>query len=755
MFDYLDYKNTFPISLFTINVENINPFSGKYIEYWRDQKRKIIEGNWVEYKGKWKWLPGPIYFYVNFYTIEVADKNSKSKTKNLGRPRLRDVEWIKGYVHATARGFSGFSEDIEYSCHRVLKLEGEEFDLQLSLLPKDVQKSLYNPQTNKLKKYKDSLEYLYEIKDANLGKPLYYNTALNVVDIEARRLGKTFITSAFCKHNFLTDGAMDYDELLEAQKNGKPLTSQTLIGAIDTKYSGGLCAKLLVSMENLPGTTSWAGKVFPSPIYKKFEGTLESGKYIIARREVKVGGQWKKEGSMSLVHHRTFADNPLAANGTGPSFAVLDEIGFHYNLLPTLGQMAECTMADGIKFGTIWMTGTGGDMEGGSTEAVKTVFYDPESYSCLGFDDIFEYTGQKIGLFIPAWMVLDKYRDDKGNINKELAINELLKDRERLAKAKDRAPLEAELQGRPLVPSEAFLLSTGTILPIADIKMQLGMVEASLDANIMGTPGDLVLDTQGKVIFEPDLGVNTTQVQTKFPTKQNSPFQLKGKIIIWEHPSQGEVPHGLYVAGTDPYAQDDSVQSSSVGATYIIKRAMPGYDNHDKIVAEYCGRPGSMKEYNENVRRLLLYYRAIDLYENNFNNLKEYFETKNSLYLLANTPTILKNSNNTSVSRIYGLHMTGDYKRELEGYLRDWLLEEVGEGKCNLHFVYSIPLLKEMMAYNLDGNFDRVIAIMLAICQKLQMHRIIVKKDVENIKKDSFFSKQLFTNKKRSPFYGK
>src|SRR5690606_19802521 len=108
-------------------------------------------------------------------------------------------------------------------------------------------------------------------------------------------------------------------------------------------------------------------------------------------------------------------------NGTRPGFMVIDEIGFMGNLKDALGQLAECTTQDGKKFGSIWMTGTGGDMASGATQAIQEVFYNPKQYDCIELDDIFENKG-KIGLFVPAWMALDEFRDELGNVNKEAGI---------------------------------------------------------------------------------------------------------------------------------------------------------------------------------------------------------------------------------------------------------------------------------------------------------------------------------------------
>ncbi len=113
-------------------------------------------------------------------------------------------------------------------------------------------------------------------------------------------------------------------------------------------------------------------------------------------------------------------------------------------------------------------------------------------------------------------------------------------------------------------------------------------------------------------------------------------------------------------------------------------------------------------------------------------------QNKNKLHLLAKTPTVLKNNKADALANTYGQRMTNanghGLKEELEIYTRDWLYEESGDGKLNLHHIYSVPLLKELKAYNDSGNFDRAISLMLFVAQKIQMHKIVTQQKQELIK---------------------
>ena len=715
-------------------IPSMNPFSREYKEFWREEKRKCIEGVW--YEGKY--MPGILYFFVNYWTIEL-NKEAHSKVKTLGQPFLRDLEWERAYYTVEARGFSGFEDDPDVSCHRGLE---KEYDPnEWNILPESCFKADGKP-----KKYIPAREYLFREHTKDLGKPLFENEAQNVIDIEARGGGKSFWMSVTVAHNFLFDGALDYEQL----RNDKP-SSETLIGAIDSFYSSTLINKVQLGLNNLRGSVTYAGKTYPSPLSKAYSGSWVSGKHVIAETDVKEGGNWVKRGSRSKIQHRSFKDNPFAGNGTRPGWSVFEEIGFFDNLIDTLGQMKETTANGAYKFGSIWMSGTGGDMVGGATEAAKEVFYNPEKYDCLAFTDEYEGSPFKIGMFMPAWKTLNQFKDDKGNTVREPAVKFLEGEREKAAQGSDKKKLNDELQQRPVKPSEAFLLTTGNVFPIADLVEHLKWLETSTDGDVIGQSGRMVPDPEGEGFIFKQYLKRSDPVPCDYPVKSGQDHT--GAIQIWEHPDPNS-QYGWYVAGNDPYDLDEAVNSSSLGSLILIKRATIGGGNHDKVVAEYTARPESAKEYYEQARRLLIYYKAICLYENEKIGIKTYFEQKHSLYLLAYTPTILKSNQSTKVSRVYGQHMAKNVKKdgttsgpkaELEIFLRDWLQEPAGDGKMNLHHIYSKPIIKELISYNDVGNYDRVIALMLAVAQREQMYNIAVE-EKQDIQRDNFFDRAFFTN---------
>jgi len=281
----------------------------------------------------------------------------------------------------------------------------------------------------------------------------------------------------------------------------------------------------------------------------------------------------------------------------------------------------------------------------------------------------------------------------------------------------------------------------------ADLLTRLAELEASNRERNHDYIGELYVDTTTKkVSWKPNAKLKPIY---EFPLRGSD--DMAGCVLIYEMPyedSDGVIPFGMYIAGTDPYDHDEST-TSSLGSTFILNKLT------NRIVAEYTGRPETANQYYENVRRLLKFYNAKCLYENERKGLFQYLEHKHETYLLADQPEIIKDVvQNSKVQRQKGMHMSKPLKIYGEELIKMWLLEPNGsEGLLNLHRIRSIALLKELIAYNNIGNFDRVMSLMMVIYHLEEVKKIKVEKDrkVKTIYDQSFWNKSLFS-RKRKPF---
>ena len=97
-----------------------------------------------------------------------------------------------------------------------------------------------------------------------------------------------------------------------------------------------------------------------------------------------------------------------------------------------------------------------------------------------------------------------------------------------------------------------------------------------------------------------------------------------------------------------------------------------------------------------------------------------------------------------NVKRQYGMHTTEARKRQGELYIRDWLnsvrsKNEDGTTTLNLHKIYDLALLQELIKFNYKGNFDRVMALMIGMYHTRELYNSEVKEILEDRSVDSWF----------------
>jgi len=542
--------------------------------------------------------------------------------------------------------------------------------------------------------------------------------------------GKSFWSSGLINHNFLFDGATDYDYYLDKISKGETLRSDTVVGAVEAKFSSDLLSKSKVAFENLPGRQEINGEVFESPLYKTFTGSMASGKDFYSAK------------SKSVIHHRTFADDPLAANGTRPNRAFLEEVGFLSSIIEVWGALESTQQSSEFRNLVIYGLGTGGLTKAGAALYAKEVFYNPEDYNCLAFDDKWENKG-KIGFFLPAIKTLNKFKETDNYItNDEKSLKFIEGNRAKAKESNSKLRYITERINAPLVPSEIFLTTEGGIFPIEDLNARLATLESNRT----------ILNSTYKVRFnliegKPQLTTTTKGVIREYPVRRG--IDLDSAIELFELPKKdhnGNIPWGKYIAGWDPVdvdGNDDITQS--LQSVFI----MDLWTN--RIVAEYTGRTRIAEDYYEQVRRLLLFYNAICNYENNIKGPYGYFKNKNSLHLLAETPDILKDQNllkgSTIGNKALGTRTNNEIINYGLGLQVSWMDGEAyntDNGSMNLDTVESPGLIKEWIAFDKDINCDRVSAMNMLMILKEDRARatdIAINKRVTTKASDPFWDR--------------
>ncbi len=463
-------------------------------------------------------------------------------------------------------------------------------------------------------------------------------------------------------------------------------------------------------------------------------------------------------GYKSEIIGVTLKNDAQKARGKAGKIILFEEAGKFPNLLQSW-QIARPSVEQGsFVFGTMIAFGTGGT-ENADFESLKELFEKPNAYNCLVFDNIWDpdAQGQKCGFFVPQYANLEgaynkpgdpdhgkPFMDEDGNTDEKLARKYILEERQKVIdNASDKRAIDRHVAEQPVTPAEATLNISTNIFPKAELQKQLVYIRNNEKVKNFKQVGNLHFEREGKLKWE-HTPIGSQKDITKYNLDRND--NPEGQIVIWEHPCD-DPPFGMYIAGTDPYDHDKS-GTNSLGSTFIYKRFQTLEKYYDTIVAEYTGRPETANEYYENVRKLVKYYNATLLYENEKKGLFFYFEKLHCTFMLADQPGDLLRDvvKNSTVDRKKGIHMNTAIKDWGEGAVKDWLIEEYEPGKKNLTKIYSEALLEELISYNDTGNFDRVMAFMMVMIYKQQLHHVHVKKKRELSRKNLLFPEVMFSD---------
>lgn len=516
--------------------------------------------------------------------------------------------------------------------------------------------------------------------------------------------------------------------------------SKTYIYASNKQYltEDGILTKAWDYMDFIDKNTAWGKKRSVNTQMRKRAGFYTKDEY----------GNEVELGFKSEIIGVTLKDNPDVVRGKAGKLIIFEEAG-SFSELGAAWQIARPSVEqDGMAFGTMIAFGTGGD-EDSHFETLKDMFYNPDGYNCLGFDNIWDETpsDKKCGFFIPQYTNMD-FRDDKGNrlymdidgnTLRKKSLEYILTDRRKVIEnATNSVAVDRYVAEHCITPQEACLEFGGNIFPKKELQEQLAKIRINKHLSNHKQVGDLVWNTDGSLKWV----IKKLGDITHYPLKRDD--DPTGSIVIWEHPAP-DAPIGLYILGVDPYDHDQS-GTNSLGSTFVYKRFQSFENYYDIIVAEYTGRPQTAEEYYENLRKLAIYYNGRIMYENERKGLFPYFTAKHCDYLLADQPDIISDIvGNSKVQRKKGCHMNKQIKQWGEGLIKDWLNEEQAPGKKNLHNILSEPLLEELISYNDTGNFDRVMALMQVMIYREQLYNLKVKEKKKENKNRVLFEGPIFT----------
>ena len=561
----------------------------------------------------------------------------------------------------------------------------------------------------------------------------YYFCAIEQAEIEGKHMavlkcrqrGYSFKGGSMLVRNYM---------LIPGSKNFAIASEQKFL------IGDGLLTKAWQIMDFLDKHTAWAKQRLVSTRMERTSGYKITDEF----------GKQTEQGYLSSITGITLKNDPERVRGTRAKLVLWEEGGKFPSLLDAWRiEQPSVETDDGKAFGLMIAFGTGGT-EGASFEGLKELFYKPKSYNVLSFPNIWDdgRENTECAFFVPAYSNLESFDDDgnqvymdrDGNSYKEKAIENLIDQRN---KVKDggasQQSIDRFISERPIKPAEAVLELGKNIFPRKLLMDQLTRIRTNKKLQSMKHIVDLEWDGNGKVkaTEKPSGDI------TNYPLKKGD--KPHGSVVIWEYPVK-DPPLGLYIGGCDPYDHDDSF-TNSLGSTFIFKRVRAGEAWTDVIVAEYSGRPDTAEEYYENVRKLLTFYNARLLFENERKGIYPYFTNKHCDYLLADQPDkiISEVFKDSKVQRRKGCHMTKQIRAYGEGLILEWLLDEFEEGHPNVERVYSEPLIEELIENDGVRNVDRVIALCMVMIYREELYQVKVSSAKEQNKQVELFEMPLFS----------
>lgn len=516
----------------------------------------------------------------------------------------------------------------------------------------------------------------------------------------------------------------------------------------------GLYGKILEVLDHIAETT-------PLPKMRLIDGKKEMVVQLGYTDDYGV-----RKGLLSSTHAISLKDNPDKARGARGVFCHYEEDGIFDNL-EKAWNVNRPGFEDGeIAVGLMLAAGTGG-VEGGSFEGSEKLFYNPGGYNIYGIPNVFDKNTDGTTLCGHFWGAYLNRNGCYDEINGEpdiiKALIEILIERYNVKyNSTDPNAITQKKAELPITPQEAVMRTEGTVFPVADIKDYLENISVKRESFLSEHyVGELIYDNTGQVIWKPNSDI--------YPLRSYamSDGNKTGALEIFEMPKKnanGEIPRGRYIFGVDPIDADSGTSLFSFF----------GLDTFtDRIVCEYSGRPRLANEAYELLLKTLKFYNGEANYEKNLKGLFSYFDSKNALHYLADTPQILRDMDLVKSTNLYGNLAKGTMaNKETNKWGRllqaQWMLTRYDDSldeeskpidmSLKLHHVRSIPYLEECIAWNQDGNFDRVSAMgMLMILREDRFKRTQTAianqhKQIQKITNDTFFTKNFNSKFKQNSY---
>ena len=447
---------------------------------------------------------------------------------------------------------------------------------------------------------------------------------------------------------------------------------------------------------------------------RRLKSSLQDMTWTMGYTDVDLGIE---KGTQNSVLGVSSKDDESKLRGKRAAKILIEEFGTFPRLIDLYNVLLPSVQEGDIVFGQIAMVGTAGDNESDFAGA-QEIMYNPEGYDMYALPNVYDkYNGgrPKFVFFFPGYINRKGCYNEDGVSDVTKALLEILMNRYRVKyNSSDPNTILRTIAEIPITPAEAIIKSGVNMFPVADLTERLAQLDSNPHEYDNVLSGELVIkDDKVKFVIGRD-------PIREFPHKDNK--NMEGAVEIFVLPeidkATGKPYENRSILGCDPYDDDES-NTVSLGSIFVLDLYT------ENIVAEYTGRPNLAEDFYEICRRLCLFYNGRINYENNKKGLFSYFSAHNCVYLLTEVLDFLKDKQMMKEgigNKSRGTIATPAINAFGRNLLRSWLLrptvitivEDGQEKETSVPRLYTIrnrALLKELINYNTEGNFDRISAM--------------------------------------------
>lgn len=614
-----------------------------------------------------------------------------------GYVRESDGEWVTGYLY----WFLNYSPMMLSKIREYKDKDGKK------------RKSKRADRVESLPECWEGIYWRFHCLDQASNGGLYNNFegGQHMAELASRGKGKSYSLASILNHIFVVGENKDAHEKVKG-----------IVTAYQKEYltKDGVLNKF-VDMANFCATNTQ----FPR---KRLKNSLQEMTWTMGYKDMELDIE---RGTQNTVLGVSSKDDESKLRGKRAAKILIEEFGTFPRLVDLYNVLLPSVQDGDIIFGQIYMLGTAGDNESDFAGA-QEIMYNPRGYNMYALPNVFDKYNQGKPYFV---FFFPGYVNRKGCYNEDgvsdiiKALIEILMNRYRVKyNSTDPNTIIKTIAEVPITPAEAIVKTGVNMFPVADLTERIGQLDANPTEYDDVYVGDLVFNKDGQVEYKP---TSATPIRD-FPHKDN---KIEGAIEIYQLPeidrNTGKPYNDRYILGADPYDDDES-NTMSLGSIFVLDLWT------DRIVAEYTGRPPFADDYYEICRKLCLFYNGRLNYEYNKKGLFSHFSTRNSLYLLTDVLDFLKEKQMMKDgygNKSKGTNASPAINAYARSRLRSWLLAPVpimqtidGEEKevmvPRLFTVRNRALLKELINYNSEGNFDRISAMgMLMLLREDRMIR--------------------------------